>query len=112
MPDLSRSLAPTSERPLDSVLDAAARLTAVVTVAGELAHWQGAWRPGGASWFDAIPEGERFAAHEALSRAASGGLPVEVDLSIRAIDGGRRCHARHRDRHRSRGARADRGAPA
>jgi diguanylate cyclase (GGDEF)-like protein len=75
MPDLSR------------VLDAAATLTAVVTVDGDLAHWEGAWRPDGATWYDAIPEREHFAAREALSRAASGGEPVEVELNVRASDG-------------------------
>ncbi|MEA2363690.1 MAG: hypothetical protein QOD71_2835 [Thermoleophilaceae bacterium] len=87
MPDLSRDVVPVSERPLDAVLDAAARLTAVVSVDGGLAHWEGAWSPREASWFDAIPEGEHFAAREALSRAASGGSPVEVDLNVRASDG-------------------------
>jgi len=87
MPDLSRDVVPVSERPLDAVLDAAATLTAVVTLDGELAHWEGAWRPEGATWFDVIPEGEHFAAREALSRAASGGAPVEVDLNVRASGG-------------------------
>ncbi|MBA3261421.1 MAG: diguanylate cyclase [Thermoleophilaceae bacterium] len=87
MPDLSRYVAPASERPLDVVLDAAARLMAVVKVDGGLAHWEGAWSPREASWFDAIPEGEHFAAREALSRAASSGLPVEVELSVRTSDG-------------------------
>jgi len=75
MPDLSR------------VLDAAATLTAVVTVDGDLAHWEGAWRPDATTWFDAIPEREHFAAREALSRAASGGEPVEVELNVKAGDG-------------------------
>jgi diguanylate cyclase (GGDEF)-like protein len=87
MPDISRDVVPVSERLLDAVLDAAAKLTAVVTVEGDLAHWDGAWRPDGATWFDAIPEGERFAAREALSRAAGGGEPVEVALNVRASDG-------------------------
>jgi diguanylate cyclase (GGDEF)-like protein len=87
MPDLSRDVVPVPDRPLDAALDAAAKVTAMVTVAGEVAHWEGAWRPDGASWFDAIPEGEHFAAREALSRAASGGAPVEVDLNIRASGG-------------------------
>ena len=84
MPDLSRDLVPASDRPLDAVLDAAATLTAIVTAEGELAHWGGPWRPDGATWFDAIPEGEHFAAREALSRAAGGGAAVEVELNIRA----------------------------
>jgi diguanylate cyclase (GGDEF)-like protein len=75
MPDLSR------------VLDAAATLTAVVTVDGDLAHWEGAWRPDAANWYDAIPEREHFAAREALLRAASGGAPVEVELNVKAGDG-------------------------
>jgi diguanylate cyclase (GGDEF)-like protein len=87
MPDLSRDVVPVPERPLDAVLDAAAKLTAIVLADGELAHWEGPWRPAGSSWFDAIPEGEHFAAREALSRAAAGGMPVEVDLNVRA-DGG------------------------
>ncbi|MEA2377350.1 MAG: hypothetical protein QOD13_1257 [Thermoleophilaceae bacterium] len=87
MPDLSRDVVPVSERPLDAVLDAAARLTAVLTVEGDLAHWEGAWSPAEASWFDAIPEREHFAAREALSRAAGGGSPVEVELNVRATDG-------------------------
>jgi diguanylate cyclase (GGDEF)-like protein len=87
MPDLSRDVAPASERPLDAVLDAAATLTAVVTVEGDLVHWEGAWRPEGETWFDAIAEGEHFAAREALSRAASGAAPVRVDLTVRAAGG-------------------------
>jgi diguanylate cyclase (GGDEF)-like protein len=87
MPDLSRDVVPVPDRPLEAVLDAAAKVTAMVTVAGELAHWEGAWRPDGASWLDAIPEGEHFAAREALSRAASGGAPVEVNLNVRASGG-------------------------
>lgn len=87
MPDLSRAVVPVSERPLDAVLDAAATLMAVVTVEGDLAHWEGAWRPRGDTWFDAIPEGEHFAAREALSRAASGGEPVEVELNVHASGG-------------------------
>jgi diguanylate cyclase (GGDEF)-like protein len=75
MPDLSR------------VLDAAATLTAVVTVDGDLAHWEGAWRPAATTWYDAIPEREHFAAREALSRAVSGGEPVEVELNVKASDG-------------------------
>jgi diguanylate cyclase (GGDEF)-like protein len=75
MPDLSR------------VLDAAATLTAVVTVDGDLAHWEGAWRPDAATWYDAIPEREHFAAREALSRAVSGGEPVEVELNVKAAGG-------------------------
>jgi diguanylate cyclase (GGDEF)-like protein len=75
MPDLSR------------VLDAAATVTAVVTPEGGLAHWEGAWRPDGASWLEAIPQGEQFAAREALSRACNGAEPVEVELNVRGSDG-------------------------
>jgi diguanylate cyclase (GGDEF)-like protein len=87
MPDLSPDVVPVSDRALDAVLDAAATLMALVTVDGDLAHWEGPWRPREASWFDAIPEGEQFAAREALSRAASGGSPVEVVLNVRAGGG-------------------------
>src|SRR5829696_1357100 len=79
MPDLSR------------VLDAAATLTAVVTVDGDLAHWEGAWRPDAETWFDAIPEREHFAARESLSRAASGAGPVEVELNFKVGGGELRC---------------------
>src|SRR5262245_53767525 len=72
MPDLSR------------VLDAAATLTVVLTPDGELAHWEGPWRPDGATWFDAIPEREHFTAREALSRAAGADQPVQVELSVQA----------------------------
>ena len=92
MPDLSRDVAPVSERPLDAVLDAAATLVAVVTVEGDLVHWNRACErlagPAGASsWLDAVPEGEHFAAREALSRAAHGESPVHVDLNLRTADG-------------------------
>jgi diguanylate cyclase (GGDEF)-like protein len=87
MPDLSHDVVPVPERPLDAVLDAASTLTAMVTVEGELVHWAGSWRPDGTTWFDAIPEGEHFAAREALSRAATGGEPVEVEPNIRASGG-------------------------
>jgi diguanylate cyclase (GGDEF)-like protein/PAS domain S-box-containing protein len=92
MPDLSREVAPVFERPLDAVLDAAATLMAVVTVDGELLHWNAACErlagpaaPG--SWLEAIPEREHFAAREALSRAAHGASPVHVDLGFLAADG-------------------------
>src|ERR687897_839466 len=75
MPDLSR------------VLDTAATLTAVVTVDGDLAHWEGAWRPDAATWYDAIPEREHFASREALSRAASGGEPRLVSWTLAAAGG-------------------------
>jgi diguanylate cyclase (GGDEF)-like protein/PAS domain S-box-containing protein len=92
MPDLSRDVAPVSDRPLDVVLDAAATLTAVLTVEGDVVHWNracerlaGPAAPG--SWFEAVPEREHFAAREALSRAAHGESPVHVDLGFRAADG-------------------------
>jgi diguanylate cyclase (GGDEF)-like protein/PAS domain S-box-containing protein len=92
MPDLSRDVAPPSDPPLDAVLDAAATLVAVLTVQGELVHWNracerlaGAAAPG--AWLEAIPEREHFAAREALSRAAHGDAPVHVDLSFRAAEG-------------------------
>lgn len=92
MPDLSRDVAPVSDRPLDTVLDAAATLTAVLTVEGDLVHWNNACErlagpaaPG--AWLEAVPEREHFAAREALSRAAQGDSPVHVDLSFRAADG-------------------------
>jgi diguanylate cyclase (GGDEF)-like protein len=88
MPDLSRDLAPAPERPLDALLDAAATLSAVVTVEGRLLHWNDASRrlagtsaPG--AWLEAIPEGEHFAAREALARVAHGESPVHVDLAFR-----------------------------
>jgi diguanylate cyclase (GGDEF)-like protein len=72
-----RVVASAPARSLDGVLDAAASLLAVVTTAGELVH--------GERWLDAIPDRERFAAHEALARVAHGESPVHVDLSF---DGG------------------------
>ena len=92
MPDLSRDVAPVSERPLDAVLDAAATLMAVVTVDGDLVHWNPACErlagPAATSaWLEAVPEREHFAAREALSRAAQGESPVHVDLGFRAADG-------------------------
>ena len=90
MPDLSR-VVPVSERPLDAVLDAAATLMAVVTVDGDLVHWNRALQrlsdPRAVTLFDAIPEGEHFAAREALARVAHEGSPVEVELSFRTGDG-------------------------
>ena len=70
----SRVVASAPARSLDGVLDAAATLLAVVTTDGELVH--------GDRWLDAIPDGERFAAHEALARVAHGESPVHVDLSF------------------------------
>ena len=86
MPDLSRDLAPAPERPLDALLDAAATLTAVVTVEGRLLHWNDACRRlAGTSApearLDAIPEGEHLAAREALARVAHGESPVHADDS-------------------------------
>jgi diguanylate cyclase (GGDEF)-like protein len=87
MPEPTRAVVSVPPRPLDAVLDAAATLTAVVTTDGDLAHWEGAWQPEGASWVDSVPQGEQFAAREALSRAANGDEPVEVDLTFRATGG-------------------------
>ena len=87
MPEPTRAVVSVPPRPLDAVLDAAAMLTAVLTTDGELAHWEGAWQPEGESWLDSIPQGEQFAAREALSRAASGDASLEVDLTIRASGG-------------------------
>jgi diguanylate cyclase (GGDEF)-like protein len=74
MPESSRVVASAPARSLDSVLDAAATLLAVVTTDGELVH--------GSHWLDAIPDGEHFAAHEALARVAHGESPVHVDLGF------------------------------
>src|SRR3954454_4138606 len=71
-----RVVASAPARLLDGVLDAAATLLSVVTTAGELVH--------GERWLEAIPDGERFAAHEALARVAHGESPVHVDLSFGA----------------------------
>jgi diguanylate cyclase (GGDEF)-like protein len=87
MPEPTRAVVSVPPRPLDAVLDAAAMLTAVLTPDGELAHWEGAWQPESGSWLDSIPQGEQFAAREALSRAASGDASFEVDLTIRASGG-------------------------
>ncbi len=90
MPDLSRDVAPVSDRPLDAVLDAASTLMAVVSVDGDLLHWNRACerlagRPGRATgaWLDSIPESQHFAAREALARVVHGESPVEVELSFR-----------------------------
>jgi diguanylate cyclase (GGDEF)-like protein len=72
MPESSRVAASAPARSLDGVLDAAATLLAVVTTDGKLVH--------GSDWLDAIPDGEHFAAHEALARVAHGESPVHVDL--------------------------------
>jgi diguanylate cyclase (GGDEF)-like protein/PAS domain S-box-containing protein len=94
MPELSSDVASVSERPLDAVLDAAATLMAVVTVEGELVHWNSACErllgrtgPAEGAWLAAIPEREHFAAREALARAAHGESPVEVDLNVRTAAG-------------------------
>jgi diguanylate cyclase (GGDEF)-like protein len=74
MPESPRVVASAPARSLDRVLDAAATLTAVVTTDGDTVH--------GDPWLDAIPDGERFAAHEALARVAHGESPVHVDLGV------------------------------
>jgi diguanylate cyclase (GGDEF)-like protein/PAS domain S-box-containing protein len=87
MPDLSRDVASLSARPLDTVLDAAATLMAVVTPDGTIAYRNRAWQrlsdPRAVTLFDVIPEREHFAAREALGRAAGGEPKVEVELSFR-----------------------------
>jgi diguanylate cyclase (GGDEF)-like protein len=80
MHESSRVVESASARSLDRVLDAAATLLAVVTTGGELVH--------GDRWLDAIPDGERFAAREALARVAHGESPVHVDLSFGGHDDG------------------------
>jgi diguanylate cyclase (GGDEF)-like protein len=87
MPEPTRAVVSVPPRPLDAVLDAAAMLTAVLTPDGELAYWEGSWRPEGDTWLEAIPQAEQFAAREALSRAAAGDASFEVDLTIRAGGG-------------------------
>jgi diguanylate cyclase (GGDEF)-like protein/PAS domain S-box-containing protein len=88
MPDLSREAAPASKPSLDVVIDAAATVLVVVTVDGDLAYGNEAWeRLVGGAWLGALPEGEHFAAREALSRAAHGESAVEVSLNVRSPDG-------------------------
>jgi diguanylate cyclase (GGDEF)-like protein len=79
MPESPRVVASAPARSLDHVLDAAATVIAVVTLDGEHIF--------GNPWLDAIPEGERFAAHEALARVAHGESPVHVDLGFVRGDG-------------------------
>jgi diguanylate cyclase (GGDEF)-like protein/PAS domain S-box-containing protein len=87
MPDLSRDVVSVSARPLDTVLDAAATLMAVLTVDGEFVHRNAAWLrlsdPRAGSLFDVIPERQHFAAREALGRVARGESPFEVELTFR-----------------------------
>ena len=78
MSDSSRVVASAPARSLDGVLDAAATVIAVVTLDGEHIY--------GNPWLDAIPDAERFAAHEALARVAHGESPVHVDLRFRRGD--------------------------
>jgi diguanylate cyclase (GGDEF)-like protein len=78
MPESSRVVASAPARSLDGVLDAAATLMAVVTADGELVY--------GSPWLEAVPDGDRFAAHEALARVAHGESPLHVDLGF-AIGG-------------------------
>jgi diguanylate cyclase (GGDEF)-like protein len=79
MPESPRVVASAPARSLDRVLDAAASLMAVLTTDGELVH--------GCAWLEAIPDGEHFAAHEALARVAHGESPVHVDLGFAGGDG-------------------------
>src|SRR5215218_2017327 len=79
MPELPRVVASAPARSLDAVLDAAATVIAVVTLDGEHIY--------GNPWLDSIPDGEQFAANEALARVAHGESPVHVDLGyIRGDD--------------------------
>jgi diguanylate cyclase (GGDEF)-like protein len=72
MPESPRVVASAPARSLDAVLDAAATVIAVVTLDGEHIF--------GTPWLDAVPDGEQFAAHEAIARVAHGESPVHVDL--------------------------------
>ena len=74
MPESPRVVASAPARSLDRVLDAAATVIAVITLDGERIY--------GNPWLDAIPDGQQFAAHEALSRVANGESPVHVDLGM------------------------------
>jgi diguanylate cyclase (GGDEF)-like protein len=76
MPKSPRVVASAPVRSLDRVLDAAAGLLAVVTPEGDLVH--------GPGWLEHVADGDRFAAHEALVRAAGGESPVHVDLRFGA----------------------------
>jgi diguanylate cyclase (GGDEF)-like protein len=79
MPESPRVVASAPARSLDGVLDAASTLIAVITLEGEHIF--------GSPWLDAIPDGERFAANEALARVIHGESPVHVDLSFRRGEG-------------------------
>ena len=78
MPESPRVVASAPARSIDGVLDAAATVIAVITLDGEHIY--------GSPWLDAIPEGDRFAANEALARVVHGESPVHVDLSFRRGD--------------------------
>lgn len=78
MPESPRVVASAPARSLDGVLDAAATLIAVITLEGEHIY--------GSPWLDAIPEGDQFAAHEALARVVHGESPVHVDTGFRRDD--------------------------
>ena len=82
MPESPRVVASAPARSLDAVLDAAATVIAVVTLDGDHLY--------GTPWLDAVPDGEQFAAHEALARVAHGESPVHVDLGY--IRGGDEPH--------------------
>ena len=79
MPELPRVVASAPAQSLDRVLDAASTVIAVVTLDGEHIY--------GNPWLDAIPDGEQFAAQEALARVAHGESPVHVDLGFIRGDG-------------------------
>src|SRR3954454_20443186 len=74
MPESPRVVASGPARSLDGVLDAAASRLSVVTPEADAVH--------GEPWLDSIPDGERYAAHEALARVAHGESPVHVDLGV------------------------------
>jgi diguanylate cyclase (GGDEF)-like protein len=74
MPESPRVVASAPARSLDGVLDAASTVIAVITLDGERIY--------GHPWLDAVPDGEQFAAHEALARVAHGESPVHVDLGM------------------------------
>jgi diguanylate cyclase (GGDEF)-like protein len=78
MPESPRVVASAPACSLEAVLDAASTVIAVVTLNGEHIY--------GNPWLDAIPDGQQFAAHEALARVAHGESPVHVDLGFQRGD--------------------------
>src|SRR4051812_24046418 len=79
MPESPRVVAPAPARSLEGVLDAASTVIAVITLDGEHIY--------GSPWLDAIPDGDQFAANEALARVVHGESPVHVDLGFRRGEG-------------------------